>query len=70
MCDIETFYDNQSNYLNPKTKDVIVDFISKMAEKNKKYYEEKMKDIKLVIYNNRNKVSKEITLLIIFALQN
>ena len=61
MGDIENFYDNQGNYLSPKTKKVIDDFISKMAEKDKKYYEDKMKDIKLVIYNNRNKVSKEIT---------
>jgi hypothetical protein len=61
MGDIENFYDNQANYLSPKTNELINDFIAKMAEKDKKYYEDKMKDIKLVIYNNRNKVSKEIT---------
>jgi hypothetical protein len=61
MGDIENFYDNQSTFLDPKTKDVIDDFIAKMAGKDTKYYEEKMKDIKLVIYNNRNKVSKELT---------
>jgi hypothetical protein len=61
MGDIETFYDNQSKYLDSKTKDIIHCFIDKMDDKSEKYYEQKMKDIKLVIYNNRNKVSKEIT---------
>lgn len=61
MGDIETFYDNQLQYLDSKTKDIIHCFIDKMDDKSEKYYEQKMKDIKLVIYNNRNKVSKEIT---------
>ena len=61
MCDIETFYDNQLQYLDSKTKDIIHCFIDKMDDKSEKYYEQKMRDIKLVIYNNRDKVSKEIT---------
>jgi hypothetical protein len=61
MGDIETFYDNQLQYLDSKTKDIIHCFIDKMDDKSEKYYEQKMKDIKLVIYNNRDKVSKEIT---------
>ena len=61
MGDIENFYDNQLQYLDSRTKDIIHCFIDKMSDKNEKYYEHKMKDIKLVIYNNRNKVSKEIT---------
>ena len=61
MGDIENFYDNQLQYLDSRTKDIIHCFIAKMSDKNEKYYEQKMKDIKLVIYNNRNKVSKEIT---------
>ena len=32
-----------------------------MDNKNTKYYDNIMKDIKLVIYNNRDKVSMEIT---------
>jgi len=61
MCDIEMFYDKQIDFLDDRTKEIIHSFIEKMDNKNTKYYDDIMKDIKLVIYNNRNKVSMEVT---------
>ena len=60
MGDIETFYDNNITQLDAKTKNIIETFIEKM-DNNEEYKETKKKEIKLIIYNNRNKVSKEIT---------
>ena len=60
MGDIETFYDNTNNELDARTKNIIQTFIDKM-DTNEEYKENKKKEIKLIIYNNRNKVSKEIT---------
>lgn len=60
MGDIETFYDNTNNELDARTKNIIQTFIDKM-DTNEEYKEIKKKEIKLIIYNNRNKVSKEIT---------
>jgi hypothetical protein len=61
MSDIESFYDNHSKLLDDKTSTIIQKFINNMDNKNGKYYDDKMKDIKLVIYNNRDKVTKEIS---------
>ena len=40
-------------------KDIIEKFIEKMD--SDEFSEDKKKNIKLIIYNNRNKVTKEIT---------
>jgi hypothetical protein len=61
MYDIENFYDKQIDFLDNRTKLIIKNFIEKMDNKNSEYYDNKMKDIKIVIYNNRDKVSKEIS---------
>jgi len=61
MSDIEMFYDKQIDHLDDRTKNIIQKFIDKMDGADKKYYQNKMNDIKLIIYNNRNKVSKELS---------
>jgi hypothetical protein len=64
MGDIETFYDNQLDFLDNKTKEVIKFFINKMEDENSEYYENRVKEIKLLIYNNRNKVSKDLEIIL------
>lgn len=61
MEDIESFFESNTDVLDAKTKDCIETFISKMESRDGAYYEDKMKDVKLMIYNNRDKVSKELT---------
>jgi len=61
MEDIESFFESNTDVLDAKTKDCIETFISKMESRKGAYYEDKMKDVKLMIYNNRDKVSKELT---------
>ena len=58
VSDITGFYEELKNELQDKTRKIIEDFIDKID--NDIYKEEKKKDIKLIIYNNRDKVSKEI----------
>ena len=75
MSDIEEFYDNYEDKLDSKTKSIIrtkgYKYIDKLSEDDeysckatnwpKGSYKETMnKKIKLIIYNNRDKVSKEI----------
>lgn len=64
MGDIETFYDNQLEFLDTKTKEVIDFFINKMDDNKSEYYEDKVKEIKFLIYNNRNKVSKDLEIIV------
>jgi hypothetical protein len=58
MDDITEFYDQLIDDLDDKTKNIINSFITKMDNEN--YKSDKKKDIKLIVYNNRNKVSKEV----------
>ena len=51
MLDIEDFYNNNENDLDPKTKANIKKFIDKMSNDDK-YFEFKKSDIKLLLYNN------------------
>ena len=60
MGDIQTFYENQIELLDERTREIINKFIDKMDDNDSKYYEYKMNEIKLLIYNNRNKVSLEL----------
>jgi len=60
MDDIESFFESNTDVLDAKTKDCVEKFISKMDSREGAYYEDKMKDVKLMIYNNRDKVSKEL----------
>ena len=58
-ADIEEFLDNNINRLEVKTINKIKEFINKITYDDK-YDELKKKDIKLLIYNNRDKHTKEI----------
>ena len=60
MGDITIFYNELSEQLDPKTKEIIETIMDKMVN-DEKFINNKKKDIKLIIYNNRDKVSKEIT---------
>ncbi len=60
MCDINSFYEELEGELDEKTKDIL-DKVKEKIENDPKYKELKKKDIKLIIYNNRKKVSKEVT---------
>ncbi len=55
MYNINEFLDEFNKCLSSKTKGIIASFINNM--KNKNYEEWKKKNIKLIIYNNRNKVN-------------
>ena len=50
--DIEEFYDNNMDELDNKTKNYLEKFFSSM-EKNKEYYDKYKKDIKLMLYNEK-----------------
>lgn len=59
MYDINSFYDELEEKLDEKTKDIIEKVKSKI-DNDPEYREIKKKDIKLIIYNNRKKVPKDI----------
>ena len=63
VADIEAFYDELENELDDKTKKIIDKVLDKF-ENNPEYKEEKKKEIKLIIYNNKNKVSKDLEIII------
>jgi hypothetical protein len=58
-ADIEEFLDNNISRLDKKTITKIKEFINKITYDDK-YDEFKKKQIKLLIYNNRDKITKEI----------
>ena len=58
MCDISSFYDELEEELDTKTKDIL-DKVKDKIDSDPAYKELKKQDIKLIIYNNRKKVSKE-----------
>ena len=60
MDDIESFFESNTDVLDEKTKSCVEQFISKMDSREGSYYDDKLKDVKLMIYNNRDKVSKEL----------
>jgi len=60
MDDIESFFESNTDVLDEKTKSCVEQFISKMDSREGTYYDDKLKDVKLMIYNNRDKVSKEL----------
>ena len=63
VADIEAFYDELEAELDDKTKSIIDKVLDKF-ENNPDYKEEKKKEIKLIIYNNKNKVSKDLEIII------
>ena len=60
MCDINSFYEELEEELDMKTKEIL-DKVKDKIESDPAYKELKKQDIKLIIYNNRKKVSKEVT---------
>ena len=60
MCDINSFYEELEEELDTKTKEIL-DKVKDKIENEPSYKELKKQDIKLIIYNNRKKVSKEIS---------
>jgi hypothetical protein len=56
--DIIGFFEEFENELNDKTKQLIEKFINEIDNDN--YKQHKKNKIKLIMYNNRNKISKEI----------
>jgi hypothetical protein len=60
MDDIESFFESNTDVLDEKTKSCVEQFISKMDSREGAYYDDKLKDVKLMIYNYRDKVSKEL----------
>ena len=59
---ISIFYDQIENELDDKTRNIINSFISKMD--NNEYKEDKKKEIKLIIYNNQDKVTKDLEIIV------
>ena len=59
MCDISSFYEELEEELDTKTKEIL-DKVKDKIENEPSYKELKKQDIKLIIYNNRKKVSKEV----------
>ena len=60
MCDINSFYEELETDLDEKTKEIL-DKVKEKIDNDPEFRELKKKDIKLIIYNNRSKVSKENT---------
>ena len=60
MCDLSSFYDELENDLDEKTKEIL-EIVKEKIDNDPAYKELKKKDIKLIIYNNRDKVDKDST---------
>jgi len=58
ICDIDSFYNELEDEIDVKLKAILDKFMEKI-ENEPEYRDDKKKDIKLIIYNNRNKVSKD-----------
>jgi hypothetical protein len=62
ISDITLFYEELDDELDENTKKIIDKFLEKMDDD--KFKDTKKKDIKLIIYNNRDKVSKDLEIII------
>ncbi len=60
MCDINSFYEELEEELEERTKEILYKVKDKIDNDLGSYKEIKKKDIKLIIYNNRKKVNKEL----------
>ena len=58
MYDIEDFFNNHKDDISSKMQTVIEAFIKKMD--NESYEENKKQNIKIILYNNREKVKRDI----------
>ena len=76
VMDIETIYDElqSANKINEKTKKLIQDFLDKMANNDEPFFDNETKyenfksyktnNIKILLYNNQDRITKDIALLI------
>jgi hypothetical protein len=76
VMDIETIYDElqSANKIDSKTKKLIQDFLDKMANNDEPFFDNETKydnfktyktnNIKILLYNNHDKITKDIALLI------
>lgn len=62
MSDITLFYEELDDELDEKTKKIIDRFLDQMDDE--KFKDTKKKDIKIIIYNNRDKVSKDLEIIV------
>ena len=62
MADITFFYEEFENELDEKTKNIINKFLEQMDED--KFKNDKKKEIKVLIYNNRDKVTKDLEIIV------
>jgi hypothetical protein len=62
MSDITLFYEELDDELDEKTKKIIDRFLEQMDDD--KFKDIKKKDIKLIIYNNRDKISKDLEIIV------
>ncbi len=60
MCDINSFYEELETDLDEKTKEIL-DKVKDKIDNDPEFRELQKKDIKLIIYNNRSKVTKADT---------
>lgn len=82
VMDIEDIYDElkNANKIDIKTKKLIQDFLDKMAEENIPFFDSETKydnfktyktnNIKILLYNNQDKITKDIALLISTSNEN
>ena len=82
VMDIEDIYDElkNANKIDIKTKKLIQDFLDKMAEENIPFFDSETKydnfktyktnNIKIMLYNNQDKITKDIALLISTSNEN
>lgn len=76
ITDIEAIYDelNSANKIDNKTKKIIQDFLDKMGNEETPFFENntkydnfktyKINNIKILLYNNQDKITKDIALLV------
>ena len=58
MLDIEQFYDNLENKLDPETSKIVKRFIDRMNDNDDELKGIKKEEIKLYLYNSRDKIKK------------
>jgi hypothetical protein len=58
IYDINTFYDELRHLMNPKKAETLEKFLDKMDDTDSKMRYIKKEEIKLILYNNRNKIKE------------
>jgi hypothetical protein len=58
MYDIELFYDNLEEKLDPETSNIVKRFIDRMNDNDDELKGIKKEELKLFLYNSRDKIKK------------